>query len=552
MSGQAPETSATDPNQAYQYHPVGDEITDKDFDAPPPLDAAVIVGDEEEDAGSDEAQLKPLSPLQRGLMIALIMWVLVAIAGPITGPQAIFGALARRGVYRDKCPPANATCMDQEYAIEDSIDRCLAICTFTCVAWGFVQDVIGARKLVVIGIAVWTVAKSCAGFYPENGIAWTVCESIAASASQGTYGALGLEHLRQACGNERTYGVMGFIASAVWDMAVVCNLALALLYGWGAITLWQAYLIYGLGAGVPVLVGLFFWPKKRPEVPLLIDPLTPESRAGEALGLPTPSRHSWRSGSQGRTSAPPALREKNNEEKREEKGVGNDHLGACDSIKNTARAIKAIASTGIFWAFAAHSSLIVTIGNFMIANVGSLAESHKITDRSRARDITTIMMSVIGLSSLVPGRILYAFGTQRGLTILMVIEAILIAGFGALIALGNSLNSTYTFYVGFGIMFAWRVWGFGLAFPFINWRYQNNPSGIGVCFGSVLAVSGAVAMGVSPVAADALHDDPVENVKPVMLGLCGAACVIELVFAGFIARVSEKSLTGEARPLLLD
>eukprot|EP00672_Neobodo_designis_P022333 CAMPEP_0174851364 /NCGR_PEP_ID=MMETSP1114-20130205/23155_1 /TAXON_ID=312471 /ORGANISM="Neobodo designis, Strain CCAP 1951/1" /LENGTH=83 /DNA_ID=CAMNT_0016085899 /DNA_START=51 /DNA_END=298 /DNA_ORIENTATION=+ len=52
----------------------------------------------------------PLSPLQRGLMIALVMWVLIVISGPITGPQAIFGALASRGVYRNQCPVGNSTC----------------------------------------------------------------------------------------------------------------------------------------------------------------------------------------------------------------------------------------------------------------------------------------------------------------------------------------------------------------------------------------------------------------------------------------------------------
>jgi hypothetical protein len=161
-------------------------------------------------------------------------------------------------------------------------------------------------------------------------------------------------------------------------------------------------------------------------------------------------------------------------------------------------------------------------------------------DRSAARDITTVMMSAIGVTSIVPGRILYALGTQRGLVVLMAIQAVLLIVFGALIAFGDET----TFYISFGLMFIWRVWGFGMTFPFIDWRFKHCPNGVGVCYGGVFALGGAVSMAAGSAASHSLHTNPQASLRPVMLTLCGVAVFVELIFGFLIARVDPSNVAG--------
>merc|ERR1719238_1508179 len=115
----------------------------------------------------------------------------------------------------------------------------------------------------------------------------------------------------------------------------------------------------------------------------------------------------------------------------------------------------------------------------------------------------------------------------------MFLQVALLVAFGALIAFGNE----DTFYIAFGLMFAWRVWGFGLAFPFIDWRFKHCPNGVGVCYGGVFALAGAVSMAAGTAASHALHSDPQDTLRPVMLSLCGVACFVELGFGLLVARV---------------
>jgi peptidoglycan/LPS O-acetylase OafA/YrhL len=153
-------------------------------------------------------------------------------------------------------------------------------------------------------------------------------------------------------------------------------------------------------------------------------------------------------------------------------------------------------------------------------------------DRSAARDITTVMMSAIGVTSIVPGRILYALGTQRGLVVLMGIQMALLLSFGCLVAFGDET----TFYAGFGLMYAWRVWGFGIAFPFIDWRFRQFGKGVGVCYGAVYGIGGGVSAIAGLIASSILHSHPQSATRPLVGALCAIAVVVELSFGIAIAR----------------